>query len=587
MSKHTSENTSERIDTTERAWWKEAVIYQIYPRSFKDSDGDGIGDLTGILTKLDYIQNLGVDVIWLNPIFLSPNDDNGYDISDYYEIMKEFGSMEDFDRLLHEIHKRGLRLVLDLVVNHTSDEHPWFEEARKSRTNPYYTYYHWWPAEQGEPPLRPSYFDEDGTAWAYNKQTDSYYLHYFSRKQPDLNWENPDVRREIFDIMKFWFDKGIDGFRMDSISLIAKDVSFPEIDLKQFPGLFEFYAKGQHLHDYLHEMNRAVLSHYDCMSVGEGSAVPVEDVAKFVDPDREELNMLYHFDAARIRNTSLPDFPDTGIDYSLIRLKKMFDEWDKAVDKGWPSIYLGNHDQPRMISRFGSNDPRFRSVSAKMLATFLLTMRGTPYWFAGDEIGMCNICFENIDDYNDIDTKNRYKKTEKEGGNTQAFLEEQKQIGRDNARTPFQWDKSANAGFTTGKPWIKVNPDYQTFNVISEEKEKDSILNYFKKVIVFRKENPNLVYGTFTLLDINNPRAFLYLRESEGDRFLVALNFTPLVAIALPGFLLEEVEVVLCNYKKPIDIDVKDEITLRPFEAIVLKLHPKTESYIDSLDLLE
>lgn len=586
MSKHTSENTSERIGTTERAWWKEAVVYQIYPRSFKDSDGDGIGDLTGILSKLDYIKSLGVDVIWLNPIFLSPNDDNGYDISDYYEIMKEFGSMEEFETLLHEIHKRDLRLVLDLVVNHTSDEHPWFEEARKSRTNSYYLYYHWWPAEKGEPPLRPSYFDEDGTAWAYNKQTESYYLHYFSRKQPDLNWENPDVRREIFDMMKFWFDKGIDGFRMDSITLIAKDVSFPEIDIEQYPGLFEYYAKGQQLHDYLHEMHRVVLSHYDCVSVGEGSAVQIGDVAKFVDPDREELNMLYHFDAARIRNTTQPDFADTGIDYSLIALKKMFAEWDKVVDKGWPAIYLGNHDQPRMISRFGSNDPQFRAVSAKMLTTFLLTMRGTPYWYAGDEIGMCNISFDNIDDYNDIDTKNRYKKTEKSGGDTQAFLEEQKQIGRDNARTPFQWDKSANAGFTTGTPWIKVNPDYPVFNVASEEKEKESILNYFKKVMTFRKENKSLVYGTFTLLDANNPRAFLFLRESEGDRFLIALNFTPLVAIALPGFLLEEAQIVLDNYKEQRDIDVKDEITLRPFEAIVLKLRPTTESYLDSLDLV-
>lgn len=407
-SKHVTESTSGQEDI-QKTWWKEAIIYQIYPRSFQDSDGDGIGDLNGITSRLDYIQSLGVDIIWLNPIFLSPNDDNGYDISDYREIMREFGTMEDFDRLLKEIHKREMRLVLDLVVNHTSDEHPWFEEARKSRHNPYYNYYHWWPAEKGEPPLRLSYFDEEGNAWTYNKSTDSYYLHYFSRKQPDLNWENPEVRQEIFDMMRFWFDKGIDGFRMDSISLIAKDPSFPLIDSKKYPDIFSFYAKEPRLHLYLHEMNRQVLSKYDCMSVGEGSAVMVDDVAKFVDPAREELNMLYHFDAARIRNTTLPDNPESGIDYSLIALKKMFTEWDKAVDKGWPSIYLGNHDQPRMVSRFGSDKDEFRALSAKMLITFLLTMRGTPYWFAGDEIGMRNIRFDRIEDYNDIDTINRYK----------------------------------------------------------------------------------------------------------------------------------------------------------------------------------
>ena len=412
-SKHVTESTSGQEDI-QKTWWKEAIIYQIYPRSFQDSDGDGIGDLNGITSRLDYIQSLGVDIIWLNPIFLSPNDDNGYDISDYREIMREFGTMEDFDRLLKEIHKREMRLVLDLVVNHTSDEHPWFEEARKSRHNPYYNYYHWWPAEKGEPPLRLSYFDEEGNAWMYNKSTDSYYLHYFSRKQPDLNWENPEVRQEIFDMMRFWFDKGIDGFRMDSISLIAKDPSFPLIDSKKYPDIFSFYAKEPRLHLYLHEMNRQVLSKYDCMSVGEGSAVMVDDVAKFVDPAREELNMLYHFDAARIRNTTLPDNPESGIDYSLIALKKMFTEWDKAVDKGWPSIYLGNHDQPRMVSRFGSDKDEFRALSAKMLITFLLTMRGTPYWFAGDEIGMRNIRFDRIEDYNDIDTINRYKKAKAE-----------------------------------------------------------------------------------------------------------------------------------------------------------------------------
>ena len=586
-SKHVTESTSGQEDI-QKTWWKEAIIYQIYPRSFQDSDGDGIGDLNGITSRLDYIQSLGVDIIWLNPIFLSPNDDNGYDISDYREIMREFGTMEDFDRLLKEIHKREMRLVLDLVVNHTSDEHPWFEEARKSRHNPYYNYYHWWPAEKGEPPLRLSYFDEEGNAWTYNKSTDSYYLHYFSRKQPDLNWENPEVRQEIFDMMRFWFDKGIDGFRMDSISLIAKDPSFPLIDSKKYPDIFSFYAKEPRLHLYLHEMNRQVLSKYDCMSVGEGSAVMVDDVAKFVDPAREELNMLYHFDAARIRNTTLPDNPESGIDYSLIALKKMFTEWDKAVDKGWPSIYLGNHDQPRMVSRFGSDKDEFRALSAKMLITFLLTMRGTPYWFAGDEIGMRNIRFDRIEDYNDIDTINRYKKAKAEGKDPQAVLDEQNESGRDNARTPFQWDRSPEAGFTAGTPWLKVNPDYTWINVADEEKDPTSILNYFKKVVSFRKENPSLIYGSYHLLDAENPQSYTFLRKTGADTYLIMLNFSPKAAISTPGIDMSNAHVLLDNYGDRSHMAPQKDITLRPFEAIVFQLnHPVYESFIDSLDLLE
>lgn len=587
MSKHVKEKNENPNGSTPEMWWKEAVVYQIYPRSFKDSNGDGIGDLEGIISKLDYVKSLHVDVIWLNPIFLSPNADNGYDISDYYDIMKDCGTMEDFDKLLREVHNRGLKLILDLVVNHTSDEHHWFKEARKSRENPYHNYYLWWPAEAGDPPYRPSYFDEEGTAWMYNKPTDSYYLHYFSKKQPDLNWGNPEVRREIFDMMKFWFDKGIDGFRMDSISLIAKDPTFPHIDTKQYPDLYEYYATGPHLHSYLHDMNREVLSHYNCMTVGEGSAVKAKDVAKFVNPDRKELDMLYHFDAAWVRNTSIPDSPDSGIDYSLIELKKMFTLWDKAVENGWPAIYLGNHDQPRMVSRFGNDSPKFRAVSAKMLATFLLTMRGTPFWYAGDEIGMCNIKFDSIDDYNDIDTRNRYLRAEREGEDLETFLKEHNQIARDNARTPFQWNDSKNAGFTTGTPWLKVNPNYPTVNVETEEHKKDSVLNYFKEVMDFRKNNKSLVYGNYSLLDADNTQVFTYLREEGMFHYLIALNFSPKKATTTPGIDIEEAEIVLDNYKDKATIERADEIVLRPFEAIVLKLkHPDYVSYIDSLDLI-
>lgn len=555
-----------------RKWWKEAVVYQIYPRSFQDTDADGIGDLPGIIRRLDYVRSLGVDAIWLNPIFASPNDDNGYDISDYYRIMKEFGTMRDFDELLAQAHRRGLGVILDLVVNHTSDEHPWFVAARQSRENPYYDYYLWWPSEEGEPPMRPSYFDPEGTAWKYNKPTDSYYLHYFGQKQPDLNWDNPKVRAEIYKMMRFWMDKGIDGFRMDSISLISKDRRFPQIDQSRYPGLFEYYAQGPHLHRYLHEMNREVLSQYDAMSVGEGSAVGLHDVARFVRPERQELDMVYHFDAAWVRNNTGPDTPDSGLDYSLITLKRMFTQWDKAVADGWPTVYLGNHDQPRMVSRFGSDRPEFRTVSAQMLATFLLTMRGTPYWYMGDEIGMTNIKFKTIEEYRDIDTINQYKKRLAEGGDTKAFLREQQDMSRDNARTPFQWDDSEHAGFTKGTPWLTVNPNYPTVNVAVEETDGDSALSYFKRAVGFRKNHPELIYADYELLDGANPKVFAYLRKSSEATFLVVLNFSPLAAESAPGPDLTKATMVLSNYPRRRHASPSRKIRLKPFEAVVFRL---------------
>lgn len=555
------------VEKNKKLWWKEAVVYQIYPRSFQDSNEDGIGDLRGIIRRLDYIRSLGVDVIWLNPIYASPNDDMGYDISDYRAIMKEFGTMEDFDDLLEEVHRRGLKLVLDLVVNHTSDEHPWFQEARKSRKNPFYRYYHWWPVEKEHPPYRPSYFED--TAWQFNTHTRSWYLHYFSHKQPDLNWENPEVRQAIYDMMCYWFDKGIDGFRMDSIPLIAKDPEFPPIDRRKFPDIFSSYAHGPHLHDYLQEMNREVLSKYDVMTVGEGSAVTYRDVEKFVSPERRELNMLYGFGPSEVRNYTGPDTADSGIPYSLVALKKMFAGWDKAVGDGWPSVYLGNHDQPRMISRFGNDAPEYREVSAKLLATFLLTLRGTPYWFAGDEIGMVNPKFRSIDDYRDIATLNQYRALKKRNGDLENFIEIQKQTSRDNSRTPMQWDSSLHAGFSAVTPWIKENPDYIGVNVSEEEKNPDSVLNYFRKMVAFRKANPEFVYGKYVPLDPHNPQVYAYLRRGDKQSFLVVLNFSPKEITWHSKTELESARVVFGNYSSPA---LGEAIPLRPFEAVIISL---------------
>lgn len=548
-------------------WWKEAIVYQIYPRSFQDSNGDGIGDLKGITSRLNYVRSLGVDVIWLNPVFASPNDDMGYDVSDYRAIMKEFGTMEDFDELLKQVHQHGMKLILDLVANHTSDEHVWFREASSSRHNPYYSYYHWWPVEKGHPHYRPSYFEE--SAWHYNVRTRSWYLHYFSHRQPDLNWENPQVRREIYDIIRFWFDKGIDGFRMDSIPLIAKDPAFPPIDRKRYPDLFSYYAHGPHLHDYLHEMNREVLSKYDIMTVGEGSAITQREVAKFVEPDRQELDMLYGFGPSEVRNYTSPDMLDSGIDYSLIALKKMFSGWDKAVGEGWPAVYLGNHDQPRMISRFGNDSREYREVSAKMLATFLLTLRGTPYWFAGDEIGMVNPRYEQIEDYKDIATLNQYQQVIKQQGDIREFMEGQKQTSRDNARSPMQWDNSLNAGFSSAEPWLKPSRNYAEVNVAAEEKNPGSVLNYFRKMVAFRKANVVLRRGTYTLIAATHPRVYAYLREYEQEKLLIVLNFSSRIVRFTPKVELGGAEILMGNYAQVNRLD--RTLVLRPYEALVMR----------------
>ena len=542
-----------------RKWWKEAIVYQIYPRSSKDSDGDGIGDLKGIISKLDYLQSLGITAVWLNPIYSSPNDDNGYDVSDYRNIMKDFGSMEDFDALLKGLHERNIKLVMDLVVNHSSDEHEWFKQGRSSRTNPYRNYYHWWNAERGKPAPRYSLFDVNHDAWKYDSLTNAYYLHYFSGKQPDLNWENPKLRNEVYDIMKFWADKGIDGFRLDAFQFAAKDTSFPAFSKGYEKEFVKYYAMGPHLHDYLKEMNKEVFSKYDVMSVAEGAGNSFEDAHNLVDADRNELNMAYAFEGVDIAKPE---------GYSLLHFKEVFSRWDSAfANNGWLSIFLANHDQARLVSRFGNDSTAFRDLSSKMLATFIMTMRGTPYWYNGDELAMTNAGFKNIADYRDMSTLNEYQHQKNIGRDMNKFMKEIQFSSRDNGRTSFQWDSSFNAGFTTGTPWIKVNENYKTINAAAQEKDTNSVLNYFRKIVRLRKENPVLVYGKYTVLDKNNPDVYAYTRELNGAKFLVMLNFKSKNAAVHTGIDLSKATVLIHNYA-----DGAKDGTLRPYESVVYRL---------------
>lgn len=554
-----AQNNQGRADTIDRKWWKEAVVYQVYPRSFKDNDGDGIGDLKGIISKLDYIKSLGVDVVWLNPIYSSPNDDNGYDVSDYRNIMKDFGTMDDFDALLKGMHSRGIKLVMDLVVNHSSDEHEWFKQSRSSRNNPYREYYHWWNAEKGKPAYRYSLFDVNHDAWRYDSLTNAYYLHYFSRKQPDLNWENPKLRNEVYGIMKFWADKGIDGFRLDAFQFTAKDTTFPAFPKGFEKNFTQYYGVQGNLHGYLQEMNREVLSKYNVMSVAEGAGNTFEDGHNLVDADRNELNMAYAFEGVDIAKPE---------GYSVVHLKQVFTKWDSAfASKGWLSIFLANHDQARLVSRFGNDSPEFMAVSSKMLSTFLMTMRGTPYYYNGDELGMTNAGFSTIDDYRDVQTLNEYQRQKNIGADLPAYL---KRIGfesRDNGRTPFQWNSTANAGFTTGTPWIKVNPNYKSINAAAQDKDANSTLNYFRRIVKLRKDNPVLVYGKYTLLDAQNPDTYAYTRELNGRKLLVLLNFTSKTAPAQTGMDLGNATVLIDNYQKP-----SKNGMLMPYEAVVYEV---------------
>ncbi|WP_144480740.1 alpha-glucosidase [Cytobacillus oceanisediminis] len=554
-------------------WWKESVIYQIYPRSFKDSNGDGIGDIPGIISKLDYLKELGIDVVWLSPVYKSPNDDNGYDISDYQNIMDDFGTMKDWELLLKEMHDRGLKLIMDLVVNHSSDEHQWFMESKRSKDNPYRDYYIWRPGKDGKEPNNwQSTFS--GSAWQYDENTEEYYLHIFSKKQPDLNWENPKLRQEVYDMMRFWLDKGIDGFRMDVINFISKVDGLPDApnpEGKKYVSGSRYFMNGPRIHDYLQEMHREALADYDVMTVGEMPGVNVEQAKLYTDESRNEVNMVFQFE-----HVDLDSGPGGKWDFKplqLTDLKKNFTKWQMGLeDIGWNSLYLNNHDQPRMVSRFG-NDKQYRVESAKMLATFLHMLKGTPYVYQGEEIGMTNVRFDSIDDYKDIETLNMYdEKVNQQGEDPAKVMESIYVKGRDNARTPFQWDDSEHGGFTTGTPWIQVNPNYPQINARQAVADENSIYHYYRKLIQLRKEQQIIVHGRYDILLPEDENIYVYTRTLGSQKLLVILNFTgEEQSFTLPADLQDKKSDVLVSNYEPAP-EYVSSIPLRPYEAIVYLL---------------
>jgi len=506
----------------QRKWWKEEVIYQIYPRSYKDSTGDGIGDIQGIISKLDYIKELGIDIIWLSPVYQSPNDDNGYDISDYYDIHPEFGTMADFDQLLNGVHDRGMRLIMDVVFNHSSDEHEWFEKSKQSTDNDYRDYYIWKKGVNGGPPNNwRSFFG--GSAWEYDNTTDEYFLHLFTKKQPDLNWENPKVVKEVHDITRFWLDKGIDGFRMDVIPLISKRLDFADTDLEAFNDIVtHVYSNGPKVHEYINDMCEKVLKHYDIMTVGEGPGITKDTGLDYVGHDRGELSMIFHLDHMFLGHGPLGKFDP--VPYGWPEVKQIFQDWYDAMgDSGWISIFLDNHDFPRMVSRFG-NDTIYREQSAKMLAILIMTMRGTPCIYQGTELGMTNVQFDNISDYRDVETHNYHKEFISRGVSDADFLSRVHEHGRDNARTPIQWNSDINAGFSAGKPWIIANPNYKTIHAQECLDNKDSIFYFYKNLMDLRKQEKTLVYGEWQVIEQESQDLYVYRRWDDCDSFYILLN---------------------------------------------------------------
>ena len=554
----------------EKRWWKESVVYQIYPRSFCDSNGDGIGDLNGITGKLDYLKELGIDVIWLSPVYKSPNDDNGYDISDYQAIMDEFGTMEDFDRMLATAHEKGIKIMMDLVVNHTSDEHKWFIESRKSTDNPYRDYYIWRPAkEDGSLPNNwGSCFS--GPAWEYDKTTDMYFLHLFSKKQPDLNWDNPAVRQDVFDMMNWWLKKGVDGFRMDVISLISKEPGLPdkETGINGY-ATFNVSANGPHVHEYLQEMRQKALNNADTITVGECSGVTLEEAKKYARSDEKELNMVFQFEHMDV-DSDEKSGKWTTRKMDLRDLKNILTRWQKGLqDIAWNSLYWENHDQPRSVSRFGNDSDEYREISAKMLATCIHMMQGTPYVYQGEELGMTNCPFNTLDNFRDLESINAFHELTEQGKMTEEdMMAAIGYKGRDNARTPMQWDDSAYAGFSTATPWIMVNPNYTKINARDQVNREDSVFKYYQKLIKLRHESELIVYGTYDLILDDDKDIYAYIRTLGDEKLIVYCNFSENTRkVEIPEEFVNK-KVLISNYS---DAKANPKITLRPYEAIVIQ----------------
>ena len=572
-----SSQAAATVNGYEPKWWKDAVVYQIYPRSFKDSNGDGIGDIPGITSKLDYLLQLGVNVIWLSPHYDSPNADNGYDIRDYRKVMSEFGTMADFDKMLAGIKQRHMRLIVDLVVNHTSDEHRWFVASRSAKESPYRDFYFWRdgkpgpPGPDGKPALLPPNNDPSffsGSAWQFDPKTNQFYLHYFAVKQPDLNWDNPKVREEVYSLMRFWLDKGVDGFRMDVIPLISKNPSFPDLTPDQLKNIGKAYANGPHMHEYLQEMNRNVMAKYDVMTVGEALGISLEQTPLIVGDDRHELNMIFNFDAVRFNRDGLKLKP-----FDLPTLKAIYTRHAEQLDThSWDTVFLANHDNPRLVSTFGDDTPQFRARSAKLLQTMLLTLRGTTFLYQGDELGMTNYPFKSISDFNDIEVKNAYKARVPTGQIPEAtFIADLRTTSRDNSRTPMQWDGSPQGGFTAGpKAWLAVNPNYKEINADTQISDPDSVYSYTKRAIALRHAHQAFVYGEYTDIDPANPAIFAYTRKLGPESFLVVLNFSEAENVyKIPGSL-EAGALVLGNL--PTSEHDTNTLHLSGWEARVYKL---------------
>ncbi|MDS3977715.1 alpha-glucosidase [Staphylococcus capitis] len=548
-----------------RKWWKEAVAYQVYPRSFNDSNNDGIGDLPGVIEKLDYLKDLGIDVIWLSPMYQSPNDDNGYDISDYRAIMDEFGTMEDFDRLLKEVHHKGMKLILDLVVNHTSDEHPWFIESKSSKDNPKREWYIWKdPKEDGsEPNNWESIFN--GSAWEYDELTNQYYFHLFSKKQPDLNWDNSEVRNAVFEMMNWWFDKGIDGFRVDAITHIKKTFEAGDLPLpegKSYAPAFDVDMNQPGIQPWLQEMKDKSLSQYDIMTVGEANGVNPDNAKEWVGEEEGKFNMIFQFEHLGLWSTGYSKF-------DVKSYKTILNRWQKSLeDVGWNALFIENHDQPRRVSTWG-DDKQYWYESATSHAVTYFLQQGTPFIYQGQEIGMTNYPFDSIETFNDVAVKNEYNIVKAQGGDVNALLNKYKMENRDNSRTPMQWDQSTNGGFTNGTPWFPVNPNYKTINVEQQIHDPQSILQFYKDLIQLKNSDEVYTYGQFNLVDEDNPNLFAYTRKLNNKKVLVVGNLTDQVSkLNVPYLIENEQQVMLHNYSSHvIDFD-----KIQPYEAFVIKV---------------